>query len=548
MGQRKKPDAHAANARKLYALLLLWIGLMTQLAGCGFSNWAHNGFKVGPDYYPPLAEVADNWLDDQDSQVITVPPASPEWWLTFQDPILDGLIQTAYDQNLTLNEAAWRVMQARSQRAIAAGNLLPQSQQGFGEFEHIQESKSVALPPPLRAFNQWSTGLNLTWELDVWGRYRRAIASANDNLEAVVGDYDAILLCLIADVATTYAEYRTFQRRLVFARQNVKIQEASLKLTQKKADEGSTGYTSVYLAESSLEATRAGIPNLEIGLRQSSNQLCTLLGIPVRDLTELLGSQEIPTAPAEVAVGIPADLIRRRPDIRAAERAVAAQSEQIGIALSDLYPQFVISGEFTFDSEKFGDLFKSASSGGSIGPSFQWDLLNYGRIINNVQLQESGFDELVASYRNTVLTANQEVEDTLVAFLQTQQRVRNLEKSVTATEEALKLLTISFNEGDIDFTGVFLLQGTLAQQQDQLAAARGEVATSLISLYKALGGGWEIRCPGYESSQIVYPVTADAVEVLPTPEELPLPPNLSDDESLPPAIEFLREGNSDDQQ
>ncbi len=375
----------------------------------------------------------------------------------------------------------------------------------------------MALPPPLRAFDQWSTGLNLSWELDVWGRYRRTIASADANLEATVGDYDAILLCLIADVAFAYTDYRIYEQRLTYARQNVTIQEGSLQLAQKRAVEGATGYTSVHLAKSSLEATKAAIPSYEIGLRQASNQLCTLLGVPTHDLSTMLGEAGIPAAPPAVAVGIPADLMRRRPDIRAAERTVAAQSEQIGIALSELYPHFVISGEIAFESEQFGDLLKSASSAGSVGPSVQWNLLNYGRIINNVRLQESGLQELIANYRNTALTANQEVEDALVAFLQNQRRVQLLETTVKETQEALRLLTISFNQGQIDFTGVFIMQGDLTAKQDQLAEAQGNIATSLIGLYKALGGGWQIRCPGLQRPESV-PQEPEMIEELPIPE------------------------------
>jgi NodT family efflux transporter outer membrane factor (OMF) lipoprotein len=458
----------------------------------------------------------------------------------FRDPILNGLIQTAYEQNLSLREAGWRVMQARARRAITAGNLFPQTQQGFGQYEHIQESKNVALPPPLRAFDQWSTGFNLAWELDVWGRFRRAIASAEADLEALVGDYDAILVSLIAEVATAYADYRTFEQRLEYARQNVQIQEGSLELTQERADAGRTGYISVHLAKSNLESTRATIPSLEVGLRQAGNRLCTLLGVPTHDLREMLGEGDIPTAPPEVAVGIPADLMRRRPDIRAAERTVAAQSEQIGIAQADLYPHFVISGEFALESEDFGDLFSSASSSGFIGPSFKWDLLNYGRIINNVRLQQSGLEELIASYRNTVLTANQEVEDALVAFLRNQERVQFLEENVKDTEEALRLLTLSFKEGSIDFTGVFVVQADLTAKQDQLAEARGDIATSLINLYKALGGGWEIRCPGVEpcgaisqppDSMEVVPVP-DGTVLGPTPEPMPPLPTASGDPAL----------------
>lgn len=490
-------------------------------SGCGLTQWVHNGFKVGPEYAgPPPADVACDWIDGGDERVIPCPPACPDWWSVFDDPTLNELIQTAYAQNLSLREAGWRVMQARDRRAITAGDLFPQSQLGFGEYEHVQESMNVALPPPLRTFDQWATGLNFAWELDVWGRFRRAIASADADLAALEGDYDAILVSLIAEVATAYADYRTFEQRLVYARKNVEIQEGSLKLTQTKADEGATGYTSVHLAKSSLELTRAAIPSLEIGQRQAANRLCTLLGVPTHDLADMLGEAGIPSAPAEVAVGIPADLLRRRPDIRAAERAVAAQSEQIGIAQSDLYPHFVLSGEFAFESKDLGNLFTSPSNAGVIGPSFQWDLLNYGRIVNNVRLQESGLQELIAGYQNTVLTANQEVEDALVAFLQNQQRARLLEATVKETQQALRLLTISFDEGDISFTGVFLMQGELARNQDQLAQARGDIATSLISLYRALGGGWEIRCPGWESQGVVAQ-PPEPLEVVPPPEAMP---------------------------
>ena len=210
-----------------------------------------------------------------------------------------------------------------------------------------------------------------------------------------------------------------------------KIQESSLKLTTEKADQGATGYIGVYLAQSSLEGTRAGIPNIEIKLRQAANQLCTLAGMPRKTSLKCLVRRPIPSAPPGSAVGIPANLLRRRPDIRAAERAIASQSEQIGIAMADLYPAFTISGEFALESEKFSDLFRSASSAGSVGPGFQWNLLNYGRIANNVELQKYGLQELIASYQNTVLTANQEVEDAMVAFLQTQEQVSSIWKRVS---------------------------------------------------------------------------------------------------------------------
>jgi NodT family efflux transporter outer membrane factor (OMF) lipoprotein len=542
MGQRKQACSKLSGAGRLCALRLFLVSLLSLIAsGCGLTHWACSGFKVGPNYRcPPAADVACDWIDSDDARVLPCPPECPDWWSVFQDSVLNRLILTAYEQNLSLREAGWRVMQARARRAIAAGNLFSQTQQGFGEYEHIQNSNSVAVPPPLRAFDEWSTGFNLAWELDVWGRFRRAIASADADLEVAVGDYDAILISLIAEVATAYADYRTFEQRLEYARQNVRIQEGSLKLTRKRADEGKTGYISVHLARSNLESTQAAVPSLEIGLRQSGNRLCTLLGVPTHDLTQLLGEGDIPSAPPEVAVGIPADLLRRRPDIRAAERTIAAQSEQIGIAVADLYPHFVITGEIAFEAENFSDLFSSASSAGSIGPSFQWDLLNYGRIISNVQLQESGLQELIAGYRNTVLTANQEVEDALVAFLKNQQRVRFLEDAVEETEQALRLLTLSFKEGSIDFTGVFVVQADLTSKQDQLAAARGDIATSLIGLYKALGGGWEIRCPGVEPRGIVSQ-PAEFMEIVPTPEPASPLPSPAGDQTPQPEADALGE-------
>ncbi|TWU37460.1 efflux transporter outer membrane subunit [Novipirellula artificiosorum] len=500
--------------------LLLAVGLLCN-TGCQLKQWAHNQLKVGPEYCQPQASVSENWIDAGEVHLDQTTWSDPQWWSNLNDPLLDSLIQTAYQQNLSLREAGWRVMQARAIRDINVGNLFPQSQTAYGQYDRILESQSVATPVPLRAFDKWSTGFNLAWEVDVWGRYRRSIASAEANLEASVGDRDAIMISLFAEVATAYTDYRTSQKELEYAKRNAEIQESSLELTQKKANSGATGFTGVYLATSSLESTRAGIPNIEIQLRQANNQLCTLLGLPTQDLSPMLGEGEIPTAPPDVVVGIPANLLRRRPDVRASERSVAAQSEQIGIAIADLYPAFTITGQIAWESERFGDLFRSASNAGSVGPGFQWNLLNYGRIKNNVQLQQYGLQELIASYQGTVLNANQEVEDAIVAFLKTQQRYRTLQKSVEATEEALKLLTLSYEEGETDFTGVFLLQGALVGSQNQLAQAQGDVTTSLVQLYKALGGGWEVRCRGFSAgnqmessvSMIEAPMDLDSLPI-----------------------------------
>jgi NodT family efflux transporter outer membrane factor (OMF) lipoprotein len=499
------------NFRRFCVFRLAIMGMFSLLAcGCGLPRWVHNDFRLGPNYCQPPAEVAEQWIDSDDSRVISCESSHPEWWSSFQDPVLNDLVEAAYKQNLTLREAGLRVLEARAQRAIIAGNLLPQTQQLNGSY--MREQISTVQQPLLapipglfsRSFDAWSLAGNLSWELDIWGRFRRAVEAADANLDASVHEYDAILVCLIAEVATAYVDIRTFEQRLQYARQNIEIQEGSLKLAETRAKLGKTDDIGVYLSKSSLDATKATIPLLEIGLRQANNRLCTLLGMPTVDSRAFMGEGDgIPTAPAEVAVGIPADLLRRRPDVRAAERQVASQSAQIGVAISDLYPSIVVTGKISVQAEKLHDMFTPLSQGGSIGPSFEWNVLNYGRIVNNVRVQDTLFREFIANYQNTVLTANQEVEDALVAFLQTQERVKSLAGSADATRRAMELELIKFKEGETDFTGVFVLQGDLTRKQDQLAEAQGDVITSLITVYKALGGGWQIRCPNFQSRGIV---------------------------------------------
>ena len=254
----------------------------------------------------------------------------------------------------------------------------------------------------------------------------------------------------------------------------------------------------MYQARSTLEQTEAQIPELEIALRQANNQICILLGIPPEELQAKLGPGSIPTAPPEVAVGIPADLLRRRPDVRRAERQAAAQCALIGVAEADFYPSFSINGTIGYSAEHFHDLFLPDALSGNVGPSFQWNLLNYGRILNNVHLQDAKFQELVLAYQNAVLTADQEVENGLVTFLRAQERTKSQAASVDDAEKAVKLALAQYKAGTVDFTRVTQVEQTLVQQQDTLMQALGEIATGLIQVYKALGGGWQIRCTGCE--------------------------------------------------
>jgi NodT family efflux transporter outer membrane factor (OMF) lipoprotein len=536
-----------SSKRPELAWRLLISGLLLPACGCNFEQWVENGFKLGPNYAQPEAEVADQWIDDGDAQLSNRPPEHADWWSALNDPVLDRLIQTASDRNLTVREAGFRVLQARAQRDIAIGNLFPQQQIGTGSFTWNQASERSGGPTAETTFrqqiindvnflantrsglvqkwgggpatdsvfNNWRFGASISWELDIWGRFRRAIESADAALEASVDDYGAVLVSLTAEVATAYVDIRTAQLRLEYARRNVEIQKGSLELSEIQAREGKSSDIGVYLGRSNLRATESTIPSLEISLRQANNRLCTLLGRPTADLIEQIGTNGLPSAPPELALGIPADLLRRRPDVREAERNLAAQSAQIGIAEAELYPQFVLNGSISLQAERFKQLWHGNSFGYSAGPSFTWNILNYGRLVNNVRFQEAAFQELVATYQNTVLTANQEVEDALVAFLQTQEQARFLAENVKALQGALKLALIQFTEGNIDFTAVFVLQTNLTLAQDQLGLVEGDVILSLINVYKALGGGWE---------------------VFPSPEKLPTPA-IREDEETPVARE-----------
>ena len=261
-------------------------------------------------------------------------------------------------------------------------------------------------------------------------------------------NYDDVLVTLLADVATNYVTVRTTQKRIKLLEANIELQRGVLKYIENRFK---VGYKVTELdldqAISNLRQTEAGIPQLEISLRQAENRLCILLGMPPADLSRILGDGPIPTSPTEVAVGIPADLVRRRPDVRKAEREAAAQAEEIGIAESDLYPAFYINGNFGYSANKFSSLFRETALNGSFGPTFNWKLLNYGRIANDIRYQEERFRELAIAYQNIVLSACEEVENGLVQYLRSEKRTALLDESVIAARKAVKIVIAQYEKG-----------------------------------------------------------------------------------------------------
>ena len=464
-----------------------------------------SGCAVGPDFTRPPVTVSQNWLDEGDPRIKTEAAEYRNWWRVFNDPALDRLVVRAYRENLSLRVAGVRVLEARAQLGIAVGELFPQTQQASGSLQYNRPSQHSFLgavsgsSSPSIKYWQSQIGLGANWEIDFWGKFRRAIESGNASWLASIANYDNALVSLTANVANSYILIRTFEKRIGIARQNVETQKESLKIAEARYQYGTASQLDVDQAKTVLYNTEASIPPLETQLRQAKDALSVLLGLPPSHLVdELSSSSDIPVSPPQVVVGIPADLLRRRPDIRSAELQAAAQCAQIGVAKADLYPAFSLTGNFGFVSTDLGrnslsDMFRWSSRNIQAGPTFQWNILNYGQITNNVRVQDARFQELLIAYQNTVLAAQQEVEDNLIAFLKAQEQAGFLAVSATAAKGALDLAIQQYRQGVVDFTTVLVAQQSLLSVQDNLAATLGNIASNLVRVYQALGGGWELR-------------------------------------------------------
>jgi NodT family efflux transporter outer membrane factor (OMF) lipoprotein len=458
---------------------------------------------IGPDFVKPEAPLLDEWMEMQASGLSAGQTDYSSWWRVFDDPVLDNLVEKAYQQNLSLQIAGIRIYEARAQLGIAVGNLYPQQQSASGELSNNKLSTSADTPFIDTHFNELRLGFDAAWELDIWGKLRRSVQSGVANLEAAAASYDDVLVSLTAEVARTYIVIRTLEKQLVVAGYNVKLQERSLRIADVRFKEGAVSELDVAQAKSLLSDTQALIPRLESGLRRAQNALAILLGMLPGELEEMLiGPAEIPVASEAVIIDIPNNLLRRRPDIRLAELQIATQSPQIGIAKADLYPQFFLFGNIGWRSSdatsvsgqnSLGDIFSYKSLFWNAGPGFNWNILNYGRIRNSVRVEDARLQELVVNYKNTVLNAQREVEDALVAFTRSKEEERFLKDSVTAAQRSVELSLLQYREGLVDYQRVLDSQRFLATQEERLTEVSGQVGTDLVATYKALGGGWQIR-------------------------------------------------------
>ncbi len=456
---------------------------------------------LGPDFVTPEAPVAEKWIDQGHPAFSAEKEDFGEWWEVFEDPVLESLIRSAYEQNLSLRIAGLRVLEARAQLGVASGNLYPQSQLAFADYSRTQLSRNEAnLPAGIdRSYDQADLGFDAAWELDFWGRFRRGVESADANLMASIAGYDDVLVTLTAEVARNYILIRTLEERISLALENVRIQEESLRIATVRFENGAVTELDVAQAKSLLRSTQALIPRLETFLRQAQNALSILLGMPPEDLgARLAESRGIPTPPAEIAIGVPAELLRRRPDIQQAELLAAAQSARIGIARADLFPSFTLFGTIglataSTGASSLGDLFDGDSLTFDAGAGIRWNLFNYGRLKNRVRIEDARLQQLMVNYQNVVLLAAGEVEDALIGFLRSGEEADYLRESVEAAQRASTLAMIQYREGAIDYQRVLDTDRFRTEQQDSYTARRGDIVLNLIAMYKALGGGWQIR-------------------------------------------------------
>jgi NodT family efflux transporter outer membrane factor (OMF) lipoprotein len=456
---------------------------------------------VGPDYTAPELNPPIKWNGENSGQ-ITSDPLDPaalnQWWTTLQDPLLTRLINNAVSGNLNLRDAESRIRESRARRGVRASSRFPTlNASGNITRSRISETSFYDGTSYAGSTNTLYAGsFDASWEVDLFGRIQRQVEAAQAGLEASEENYRDVLVTLLAEVALNYLEVRTQQARLEVARENLESQTKTVDLVRTNVEAGETSRLDLEQALTNLETTRSTIPSLESSLAQAKNRLAILLGQPPGSLEkELVEYRSIPLAPPQVAVGVPADVLRRRPDIRQAERTLAAATAKIGVATADLYPSLTLFGSIGIESLDSGNFLSSASRTFGINPSLQWNLFDAGRIRNNHDIVSAQQEQALIAYEAVVLNALRDVEDSIVAYGKEMVRRQALVDGEQSARRALAIAQDQYKAGETDFLSVLEAQRSLLSLQDQLAASNGQVTTNVIRLFKALGGGWSPLAP-----------------------------------------------------
>ena len=446
---------------------------------------------LGPDFSAPQVPWLQGWPGGAwrtlaEEAPRRAQPRDDDWWRQFGDPALDQLVAEAQRLNPGVRTAGLRIMEARAQLGIAGSGLYPQLQQVNADAFRVRNRGSDGRST---AFWSGSLAFDLAWELDFWGKFKRGIESADAAYFASIAQYDDVQVLVAAQAASLYASIRTTELRLRIANENAAIQQRSLEITERLFRSGNDSELDVQQARSQYLGTLATIPEIESSLRQTRNALCALLARPPDALPELQGgSAKIPEARLEVIVDIPAEMLRRRPDVRAAEMQLAAQSAQIGISEAALYPSIALAGSVGLSATSVGS--PSTTLSLALGPALVWNVFDYGRLTNQVLVQDARFQQLYEQYQDVVLRAARELDDAASGFAYTRAQVGILRDTVQAARRSLDIATVQYREGLVDFQRVLDSQRALFSAQESLVASQGGVVQYLIAVYKAMGGGW----------------------------------------------------------
>jgi outer membrane protein, multidrug efflux system len=464
------------RALRFFAIALLFAAIV---AGC----------TVGPNYETNDTQMPAGWVQPttapttQQSVATTQPADVAQWWTVFHDPTLQRLIDRAVVSNLDLKQAAARIRQARASRGIARADQQP----NVDVSGTYQRTSPADQPTDL-----FRAGLDATWELDIFGGIRRNVEAADAEITFAVEDYRDVMVTLTAEVAFNYIDLRGFQRAVEIARRNLQAQRRSADLTRQLRRAGFVGGLDAANADAAVYSTESAIPIIEQNARQAIYNLSVLLGQqPAALLEELNAAGDIPAPPPRVPIGLPSELLLRRPDIRRAEAAIHAATARIGVATADLFPRFTLTGGLSTQGSKFSSLFNWNNSLWSIGPNVSWPIYDAGRIQSNIELREAIEQELLFGYERTVLIALQDVENALIAYEKEQQRYDALVGAVDASRRAVQFSTDLYTQGQTDFLNVLTAQRSQLLTEDALVQSERTMATNLVALYKALGGGWD---------------------------------------------------------
>lgn len=455
--------------------------LSTALLLCGCA-------AVGPDYTPPSVAVPDTWTKRPEITETNTSAQLSQWWVTLKDERLTDLISRSLQKNPNVRNAIARIREARARRGISESMFFPQVN-ASANLQHNRNSSNAGLGGER---DLYMAGLDASWELDIFGGTRRAVEAAQANLEATHENLRNVYVTLAAEVALSYLDLRTQQNRLSIAQQNLAVQQETLNLVKSRFDAGLVTELDVNQATYNLKNTQAQIFLLKNGITQAQHSLAILLGLPPAALqAELDAPAPIPVASLNLAVGVPADVLRNRPDVRQAERQLAAQTAQIGVATADLYPKFTLTGSIGLEAFHLDKLFQYDSRTFGIGPGVRWNVFDAGSIRRNIEVQTALQEQALAQYETAVLNALKEVEDALSAFAEEYQRLNALREGEQAAKNAVNIATAQYKAGIVDFQAVLETQRSLLALQDQVTQSEANVTGNLVRLYKALGGGWQ---------------------------------------------------------